>query len=617
MARASGSSGWRGLAGAGGRAAALRDGLLLAGAGLVPAAFAVTLGLRAVRGEEAAVRREAVAETERAAQQAEASVTGALREAEGRLAAAASETVPPSVSEMRAYAAKLAPAWAEPLVLDTRLEPLGAAVEAPTTTVAAGRTTASCLASLAELRAGTATPRRALEGCDAARTELGAWLSPLALLEVLRERPDDVAAGMLVTWLGNHASRLRSAERAATMEEIRASRMTAAQRGAALLALERGDAASSRIAASLRSDAARVALARGPDAGGLIRWRGDGSVGALLPLPKGGALGFVVDAAALGRATDALPSGTSTRLRVVEAVPPRTEAPRAVAWLAPGLGLEATLAGGHDLASRTRRARFSLWAVASASVAVALGFAVAFFARLRGARRTSELRTSFAAAVSHELRTPIASIRMLAELLEEGRAGEEAEQQETAGAIARESRRLGETVARLLAWSRMREGRSELDRSRVDLGEVVGDAVDVFIERHPDADVARALEESVEVSVDAALVQLAVMNLLENARKYAPEGGPYRVGVARTGGGARISVEDAGPGVPGAMRARIFEAFERGDDRLSRATEGTGIGLALVRAVARAHGGEASVRDGRGGGATFVMELRDDKERAR
>src|SRR6185436_19039439 len=99
-----------------------------------------------------------------------------------------------------------------------------------------------------------------------------------------------------------------------------------------------------------------------------------------------------------------------------------------------------------------------------AATALAFALAAALFARVRAARRSSELRTDFVSAVSHELRTPIASVRMLAELLEQGRAGPE-EHAEIFEAIARESRRLGETVDRLLGFSRMAAGRYAIDRA--------------------------------------------------------------------------------------------------------------------------------------------------------
>jgi signal transduction histidine kinase len=220
------------------------------------------------------------------------------------------------------------------------------------------------------------------------------------------------------------------------------------------------------------------------------------------------------------------------------------------------------------------------------------------FARARAARRSSELRTDFVSAVSHELRTPIASVRMLAELLEQGRV-EPGERGEAHGAIAREARRLGETVDRLLGFSRMAAGRYALTRERARVGAAVARSIDTFEQRHPGLPrVQRDIDGSLEVAVD---------NLLENARKHAPAGAPYLVRVRRDPGGVAVDVEDRGPGIAERDQARIFRPFERADDRLSRATEGSGIGLALVRHVAEAHGGSARVVSKPGAGARFTI----------
>ncbi len=211
------------------------------------------------------------------------------------------------------------------------------------------------------------------------------------------------------------------------------------------------------------------------------------------------------------------------------------------------------------------------------------------------------------AAVSHELRTPIASMRMLAELLEEGRV-EPDEQAEVFEALAREARRLGETVDRLLGFSRMAAGRYAIERAEARVAEVVAASVDTFEERHPELPpVERALDEGVIAAIDAGQIRLAVDNLLANAAKYAPGGAPYLVRVAREGAGVALTVGDHGPGVARRDQARIFEPFERADDRLSRATEGSGIGLSLVQHVARAHGGRAFVKSEPGGGAAFTL----------
>jgi signal transduction histidine kinase len=268
-------------------------------------------------------------------------------------------------------------------------------------------------------------------------------------------------------------------------------------------------------------------------------------------------------------------------------------------------------------ASRSRRILAALGGFATLA---AFGLAALLFARMRAARRSSALRTDFVAAVSHELRTPIASMRMLAELLEESRVEPE-EQREVFEALARESRRLGETVDRLLGFSRMAAGRYVIERAEARVAGPVAASIDTFEERNPELPrVEREIDEGLAASIDAAQIRLAVDNLLANAKKYAPGGTPYRVSVRRDAGGVAVTVADRGPGIARRDQGRIFEPFERADDRLSRATEGSGIGLSLVQHVARAHAGRAFVASEPGRGAAFTIWIpltrssRDDRE---
>jgi signal transduction histidine kinase len=133
--------------------------------------------------------------------------------------------------------------------------------------------------------------------------------------------------------------------------------------------------------------------------------------------------------------------------------------------------------------------------------------------------------------------------------------------------------------------------------------------VEAFRERNPKVNVELDVDGDVRAEIDEGQIEHVVLNLLENARKYAPAGEPYAVSVRRDKATAVISVKDNGPGIPKADQRRIFEAFERGDDRLSKATEGSGIGLSLTMHVAKAHGGRAWVESTVGRGATFYVSI--------
>ena len=210
----------------------------------------------------------------------------------------------------------------------------------------------------------------------------------------------------------------------------------------------------------------------------------------------------------------------------------------------------------------------------------------------------------FVADASHELRTPLTSILANLELLESELDGE---QREIAGSALRSSRRMRRLVADLLLLARADAGRRS-PRRPLDLAAVVREA----------AAEAGALASGHDVAVDAPapvsvegvpdeLHRLA-LNLIENAVVHTPPGTPVTVSVRAEGERALLEVADRGPGVPPALRARVFDRFARGGGDTTSAG-GSGLGLAIVRAVAEAHGGEVTLEDAKGGGARFRVEL--------
>ena len=139
-----------------------------------------------------------------------------------------------------------------------------------------------------------------------------------------------------------------------------------------------------------------------------------------------------------------------------------------------------------------------------------------------------------------------------------------------------------------------------------------------LIQRAVDEIALPAAEQRVSISVEVApyvltgnekLLHQAVFNLLENAVKYSPAGGTVQLSGQLTGRWFRIEVADQGPGIPKELRSRIFEPFFRVDDARSRQQGGAGLGLALVKAIAEAHGGTIRTEERTGGGSLFVMEL--------
>ena len=229
----------------------------------------------------------------------------------------------------------------------------------------------------------------------------------------------------------------------------------------------------------------------------------------------------------------------------------------------------------------------------------------------------NEEKTNFVSAVSHELRSPLASLRLLSEALAEGRAEEPAKRREYAAFLVQETRRLGTLVENVLDFSRIEQGRKVYVPEPIHLPRLVRETVRILAPVAGERDVVLRVEvmpegEGFEVSADAAALQQALLNLVDNALKHAPAGSAVEVRLER---GAdprrpvRMSVRDAGPGIPAEDHQRIFERFYRRGSELRRETQGVGLGLAIVRHVVEGHGGRVWVESEPGRGAAFFVEL--------
>ncbi|HEX6100687.1 MAG TPA: HAMP domain-containing sensor histidine kinase [Thermoanaerobaculia bacterium] len=269
------------------------------------------------------------------------------------------------------------------------------------------------------------------------------------------------------------------------------------------------------------------------------------------------------------------------------------------------------------------------------AVTLVLAGALLFVAlvQLRKERALARLRADFVASVSHELRTPLTQIRMFAETLLLDRVRSDEERQRSLRVIDQETRRLAQLVEKVLQFSRGERGTLRISRDRTDLGALVAETVDLFrpIAAARGVTIATAVAPGVRIEIDRDALRQIVLNLLDNAVKYGPEGQEVRVIVQGTGGraqgagegasspapralspapsAARIVVDDAGPGIPPRERKRIWRRYERLARERDRAVAGAGIGLALVRELVRLHGGSARVEESARGGAAFIVEL--------
>ncbi len=231
-------------------------------------------------------------------------------------------------------------------------------------------------------------------------------------------------------------------------------------------------------------------------------------------------------------------------------------------------------------------------------------------AQLRRENELARLRSDFIASVSHELRTPLAQVRMFAETLRLGRVRNDGERERSLSIIDQEARRLTHLVENILQFSRAERDSVRLSPRDSDLPSEVRETIDCFapIARARRVVVDATLEPGVRAAVDVEAFRQILLNVLDNAVKYGPEGQTVRVNLSSAGANARITVEDEGPGIPAADRNRIWAPFFRLERDASSAVAGSGIGLSVVRDLVELHGGRVSV-EGRAQGTRFVIEV--------
>jgi two-component system OmpR family sensor kinase len=216
----------------------------------------------------------------------------------------------------------------------------------------------------------------------------------------------------------------------------------------------------------------------------------------------------------------------------------------------------------------------------------------------------------FVADASHELRTPITAIRGFSELHRQGAVTGEKDTADLIGRIENESKRMGSLVEDLLLLARLDQAR-EMESKPVDINKVVEDAVISARAAGPEHTVTlHSSDEEIFTLGDEVRIHQVVANLLANARAHTPAGTPITVSVLSSDAGVEISVADKGPGLSAEDQRRIFERFYRADaSRVRNGDEGSGLGLSIVDAVMRAHGGSVSVKSTPGEGATFLLNF--------
>jgi signal transduction histidine kinase len=234
------------------------------------------------------------------------------------------------------------------------------------------------------------------------------------------------------------------------------------------------------------------------------------------------------------------------------------------------------------------------------------------FATVRLVRRElriAQLQSDFTATVSHEFRSPLTGIRQLGEMLLAGRAAnDEPRRQQYYELICRESDRLTRLVENVLGFVRMEDGRKQYRFERIETREWLRELAGIAAQRRTvDADLPPELP-AVEGDKDA--LSSAVLNLLDNAIKYSPDGAPVGLQASGEGGWVTIGVRDRGRGIAPEEQRRIFDRFYRGPEAGGGPAPGVGLGLALVKRIADAHGARIRVESTPGNGSTFYLSLK-------
>jgi two-component system OmpR family sensor kinase len=225
-----------------------------------------------------------------------------------------------------------------------------------------------------------------------------------------------------------------------------------------------------------------------------------------------------------------------------------------------------------------------------------------------GRRASEERMRRFLADASHELRTPLTSIRGYAELFRRGAADRPEDLALSMRRIEDEAARMGVLVEELLLLAHVDQTRP-MKEVEVDLSALVKDSVEDARARDRQRSLDTKIEEGIVVMGDDDRLLEAIGNLIENAFVHTPPGSPVFIELQREGMDAVVTVADSGQGLSEEALTHAFDRFWRGDPSRARLSGGAGLGLAIVAAVARAHGGSVSAVNRAEGGACFTLRL--------
>lgn len=223
--------------------------------------------------------------------------------------------------------------------------------------------------------------------------------------------------------------------------------------------------------------------------------------------------------------------------------------------------------------------------------------------------QAESLRNSLLSSISHDLRNPLATIIGAACTLEmdEDRL-DEGSKKKLVSVISEESQRMSDLTIKILEMARLEAGEVALNRQWYALEEIIGSALRRLDKKFKNRQVNILMADHLPlIHVDAVLLQQVMVNLLDNADKYSPQGLPIDISVEITPAGFSIAVADRGPGIPDGLQKKIFDKFFR--IHAESAQSGVGLGLSICRAIVEAHDGKIQATNRNGGGALFQLYL--------
>ena len=259
------------------------------------------------------------------------------------------------------------------------------------------------------------------------------------------------------------------------------------------------------------------------------------------------------------------------------------------------------------LTTQIRKRQSWLLALLTVAFLSALIALIAIHRTINQERHLANLKSQFVSSVSHELRAPLGSIRLMAEALQQGKTSKP---EEFHNLIAKEGARLSHLVENVLDFAHIEEGRKRYRFEECDLKALLTDTLLIMQPLAAERKVTLHPEFSeLTATLDPAAIQQALINLLDNALKFSPQGGKVTVSASIHHGFPQIRITDQGPGIPPQHHAAIFERFTRLGNELRRESQGTGIGLSIVQHIADAHKGSITITSTAPKGSIFTLTL--------